>query len=221
MTANDKGAQIASHTPDGRIVISRRGVAICNTGKPVSGVAIGEGYVYLVVDCSTSMEGDKLSQAKRGALNFAKDALTKGYSTGLIRFDSWAELLCDPRRETSTLNRCLRYLEAGGTTHMAEAIDLAYEKLKGKAGARAVVIVTDGMPNGDGDPEASLKAGENAKKDGIDIIAIGTDDADQEFLRRLASRKELGVRVSRKQLEQTIASSAKMLPVTGQLKPGR
>lgn len=221
MTINDRGAEIMRHSPNGRIVIAQHGVVIRNTGNPVSSMAIGEGYVYLVVDCSASMEGDKLSQAKRGASSFAKDALAKGYSTGLIRFDSWVELLCEPRRETSTLNQRLRHLKAGDLTHMAKAIYLAHDKLKGKAGDRAMVIVTDGMPNGDGDPEASLKAGENAKKDGIDIIAIGTDDADQEFLTRLASRKDLGVRISREQLEQTIASSAKMLPVTGQLKPGR
>jgi len=221
MTVNDKGAEITRQSPDGRMVISQSRVVIRHTGKPVSGVAIGEGYVYLVVDCSGSMLGDKLSQAKRGASNFAKDALAKGYSTGLIRFDSSARLLYEPHRGTSELNRCLDGLEAGDTTHMAKAIHLAHNNLKGRAGARAMVIVTDGMPNGDGDPRATLRAGANAKKEGIDIIAIGTDDADQGFLKKLASRKELGVRVSRKQLEQTISSSAKMLPATGQLKLGR
>ena len=75
-----------------------------------------------------------------------------------------------------------------------------------------MVIVTDGMPNGQGDPMSTLKAGEDAKRNGIDIITIGTDDADQEFLKRLASRKDLGVKVQSKHLEKTITDSVRLLP---------
>jgi len=67
------------------------------------------------------------------------------------------------------------------------------------------------MPNSPGDPQSSLKAGEFAKSQHIDIIAIGTDDADQTFLKELASRSELGIKVSRENLEQIITSSVKLL----------
>ncbi len=96
---------------------------------------------------------------------------------------------------------------------MAKAINLAHELLREIPGTRIIVVVTDGMPNGPGDPIASLNAGQSAKSNGIDIIAIGTDDADQDFLKRLASRAELGIKVPSKQLEKTISSSAKMLPL--------
>ncbi len=76
-----------------------------------------------------------------------------------------------------------------------------------------MVIVTDGVPNGHDEPGATLKEREAAIKDAIDIIAIGTDDADQEFLKKLASRTELGMKVSKERLEQTISSSASLLPV--------
>ena len=103
-------------------------------------------------------------------------------------------------------------LEVGDTTHIAKAINLAHSLLKGITGNRVIVIVTDGMPNGPGDPLSNLKAGEDAKKNGIDIIAIGTDDADQEFLKRLASRSQLGLKVENRHLEKTITDSAKLLP---------
>ncbi len=197
---------------DTHISISQKGIEIRHEGKPVSSSSGLTGYVYLLVDCSASMEGDKLKQAKKGALNFAKDALGKGYFTGLIRFDSSPKLICEPFKDVSNLEKRLVGLEIGDTTHMAKAINLAHELLKEMPGTRVIVVVTDGMPNGPGDPVASLNAGQNAKKNGIDIIAIGTDDADQEFLKRLASRAELGIKVPSKQLEKTITSSAKMLP---------
>ena len=202
--------EVASHK-DTHVSISQKGIEIRHEGKPVSSAAL-TGYVYLLVDCSASMEGDKLKQAKKGALNFAKDALGKGYLTGLIRFDSSPKLICEPFKDVSNLEKRLVGLEIGDTTHMAKAINLAHELLREIPGTRVMVVVTDGMPNGPGDPIASLDAGQNAKRNGIDIIAIGTDDADQEFLKRLASRAELGIKVPSKQLEKTITSSAKMLP---------
>ena len=208
---NRKDIQKVGSHKDTHVSISQKGIEITHEGKPVSSGAL-TGYVYLLVDCSSSMEGNKLKKAKKGALNFAKDALGKGYFTGLIKFDSSARLVCEPFKDITNFEKKLVSLEIGDTTHMAKAINLAHELLKEMPGTRVMVVVTDGMPNGPGDPIASLNAGQNAKRNGIEIIAIGTDDADKEFLKRLASRTELGIKVLSKQLEKTIASSAKMLP---------
>lgn len=204
-----KDIKAVKHSKDNLIVISQHGVEIRHEGRGVSSSTMASGYVYLVVDCSSSMAGDKLSQAKRGALSFAKDAVAKGYFVGLIRFNSYTEHVCEPTREIGPLDRGLEKLEAEGTTRMDKAIDLAHEMLKDKRGSRVMVVVTDGMPD---DPEASLRAGRNAKKNSIDIITIGTDDADKVFLESLASRKELGIYIPREQLGQSIAASVKLLP---------
>jgi len=194
-----------------RMSITKNSIEIKHEGKPVSGTAM-TGYVYLLVDRSASMAGDKLNQAKKGALKFARGALEKGYFTGLIQFDSSPRLLCEPYKDMAVIEKAVARMDVGDTTHMAKGLDLATRLLKSVAGTRVIVIVTDGMPNGIGDPITSLKAGEEAKRNGIDIIAIGTDDADKEFLKRLASRTDLGVKVESKNLEKTITDTAKMLP---------
>lgn len=207
---SEKDIKISKYSKDRHVAISQRGIEIRYEGKPVTAEMAGVGLVYLLIDCSGSMEeGNKLDQAKRGAINFAKDAKAKGYSIGLIRFDSIATHLCEPQREISVLGQHLKSIEAGGTTNMTEAIRLAHQRLKDKIGAQVMVIVTDGMPNSE---ESALEAAKEAKQNRIAIITIGTDDADRGFLRKLASRTELGVKVSRQQLEQSIASMAKMLP---------
>lgn len=212
--SSGKGIKITKE--EKRITISQNGVEIRSEGKPISSEMIGTGFVYLVVDCSGSMgEGNKLYQARKGSLNFAKDAKAKGYSVGLIQFHSYATHLCEPVREISILAQHLERMELGDATYMAEAIDLAHQKLKGKEQTRVMVVVTDGMPNGPGDPEASIKIAERAKRDRVDIITIGTDDADQEFLRKIASATKLSVKVSRVRFEKAIASTAKMLPSPG------
>jgi len=202
---------------DKRITISREGLEVQREGKPVSFKMSETGFAYLLVDCSGSMGGNNLNQAKNGALNFAKEALGKGYLIGLIQFESVATHLCEPQREISVLKRHLEDIGLGSTTNMTEAIYLATQKLLNKAGFRVIVVATDGMPD---DPKTALEAAEKAKKNKIDIITIGTDDADQDFLKKLASRTELGVKVSREQFEKSITSAASMLPRLGPGKKG-
>lgn len=209
---------------DKRIVVSPGGIEIRREGRLVSGEVVRMGFVYLVVDCSGSMAGgNKLSQAKKGALNFAEDTLTKGYLTGLIQFGSSATHLCEPQRGVSVLHHHLEMMSAEGGTNMVDAIELATTRLKDKKGFRVMVIVTDGMPTaGEPDPQtATLLVAQRAKKKDIDIITIGTDDADRGFLRKLASRTELTVMVSRDHLGRGITSAAKMLPGKSEPRQGR
>jgi len=177
-------------------------------GRPVASTGT-RGFVYLVIDSSFSMEAAKLAAAKKGAMDFALEARSKGCSIGLIQFGSSATHLCGLQEDISLLRPYIEELTAGGSTNMADAIHMGTEELSHKRGYRAMVIVTDGMPDSE---EAALAAAEKAKKNGMDIIAIGTDDANREFLERLASRAELGVKVPREQLGRAITSSAEMLP---------
>ena len=75
-------------------------------GKPLrsarnQGTALHTGTrkpaVYLLLDCSSSMEGVKLSQAKSGAVGFAEEACGKGYGVGLIAFSPGSTTLRIPR----------------------------------------------------------------------------------------------------------------------------
>lgn len=186
-----------------------------------------EGWAYLLVDCSASMSGFKFDQAKQGAAGFARDAIAKGYATGLIEFYWSATHLSQPTREMSTLERNIRLLKIrkvgllgllgslfrrwNGGTNMAEGIRLAHMRLQPRTGDKAIIVITDGQPNAPGDPLATLNAGDAAKKDGIDIITIGTDQADQWFLKKLASRADLGMKVSTEDLQETIIHSTQLL----------
>jgi len=178
-------------------------------GKPLYEPRTG-GVVYLLLDTSSSMSTtSKLSQARNGALSFAEDAFSKGYVVGLIRFASSAAHLCDPSSNTYSLSQYLNGLTASGSTNMADGLRLATEKLMDKARLRTIVLVTDGMPDSQ---DAALDAAGFAKSKGIDIIAIGTDDADYEFLKRIATRADLAVSVPQNRLQDGIASAAKLLP---------
>ena len=204
---------IRKPSEDTRLNVRSGGIEIRRKGKPVRGAVSGaDGVVYLAIDCSASMDGAKLIQAKQGALDFFNEARTKGYSVGLIRFETNARIVCEPQRELASLRRYVNELEIGGSTNMAAGIQLASNKLGAQAGPRAIVVVTDGLPN---NREEALAVAQEAKKGGIDIITIGTEDADKAFLAKLATRSGLSVVVSDEDLGRGIASTAKMLPGLG------
>ena len=191
------------HRPGGGEIEIRR------QGRPVEIELSRTGAVYLVIDCSFSMSGDKLAQAKSGAVAFSEEARDKGYRVGVVQFDTRATHICEPQEEVSLLRRYVEDLKVGGTTNMADGISLTAGRLADRSRARVMVVVTDGRPN---DEKAALAAADDAKRRGVDIITIGTDDADGALLARLASRSELSTMVSSGALGAGIASSARMLP---------
>ena len=179
---------------------------------PIRRRSITDGSIaYLLIDISGSMEGSKLSQAKSGSVGFAENAFVKGYSVGVISFSSDANLVTEPLTDIIKLRGQVDQLRVRGTTNMSGALDLAVEKFPpyGRQGqGRAIVVVTDGMPD---DEDSALRAAKRIKSLGIDIIAIGTDDADQGFLEQIASRKDLAVPVPKNQLASGITTAAKLL----------
>lgn len=175
------------------------------------------GHIYLLVDSSASMrKGDKVKQAQMGAIKFAHNALDQGYYTGLIQFDTSPTLVCEPGQNIKSLEKAVSGIKPNRSTHMAKAIKLAHSLLVSKPGMRVIVIITDGLPNGEGDPNASILAAEETRKAGIFIMAIGTDDANTDFLKRLASRFDLGMKIDRNQLANAIMESSRMLPAAKQ-----
>ncbi len=188
---------------------------------PVSGpgkappVDDGWGTVYVLLDCSGSMGEDRLDQIKSGVAGFVKEA-TKTYRVGLIRFDTHATLLCEPTIDASRLEGEAKTIVASGATNMAEAISLARTKLDERAGARAILIVTDGRPTSLDD---CVKEAGAAKHDGIQVMAIGTSEAQETLLKELASTPELGRKVPSADFSSAISSSHDLLPKPKTTKP--
>jgi len=162
--------------------------------------------VLLLVDTSGSMSGNKIEHAKRGAIDCAQSVNLRGCATALAIFGDEAKMVVDPTIDTHLFAQKIERLAvglAGGGTDLALALQLAnkFKELD------AVVVVTDGQT-----PEApAFRAAEVLKARGIDILCIGTDDADRDFLARLATRTDLAVHVQSQDLGQAIGQASDML----------
>src|SRR5579863_1439861 len=161
--------------------------------------------VVLLIDTSGSMAGAKIEQARNGAIDFARSAMAKSYATALAVFADRAAMVCDPTADTDSFAKkvaCVDVGLVGGTTDLAAGLVLA-GKFRELA---AVVIVTDGQSN---DNDAALQAAATLKNRSIDIICIGTDDADTDFLKLLATRSDLATHVQSKSLRSAITDATR------------
>ena len=208
--ADKKGIEIIKSDSHSEISITIGNTTLKPQGRPVS-VRFEKqmAHVYLLIDTSGSMADVKLEQAKKGMLDFAKDAFRKEYDVGLISFNTTAKHICKPTYDIEILKKCVSEMYASGSTNLSDAITLAHEHFNSLKNTRVMVIATDGTPD---NAQNALKEAAKAKQDGIDIITIGTDDADQQFLKTLASRSELGSKVTRAVFSQAISSTSALLP---------
>lgn len=163
--------------------------------------------VLLLVDTSGSMAGDKLSQAKSGAIDFSRSATHGGYATGLAVFADRAAMVCDPTVQSASFEKkvaAVRVGIVGGSTNLAAGLDLAgkFKELS------AVVVVTDGQPNS---CDEALQSAAGLKQKGVEILCIGTDDADKTFLDQLATRKELALHVGAQSIRTSIGRVTQLL----------
>jgi Ca-activated chloride channel family protein len=152
------------------------------------------------------MAGPKTEFASSGAWDFSQAALKKEYKIATIDFASGASITCAPFRNAEDIRRGCFADSITGSTAMHEGLRLALS-LRPRAGD-TVVVVTDGAVD---DPNATLQLGKQLKTAGVEILAIGTDDADKEFLSQLASRPDLGIMVASRGLRQAITDASRLL----------
>ena len=167
------------------------------------------GTVYLLLDTSSSMaDGQKLEQLKRGALRFFGEAWQRGFAVGAIAFASQAWCLKGATRNFYQFQRRIVSLEAGGRTAMASALRLGIRRLRWRRKTRIMVLITDGQA---ANPVACLEAAAYARSLGIELIVIGTEGADEPFLRDLNPKLELMHWVKPDDLEKGFVRAAQSL----------
>lgn len=163
--------------------------------------------VLLLIDTSGSMAGPKIEQAKGGAIDFAYSAIAKSYATALAIFADRAAIVCDPTLDAGHFTNKVAKLKTGlvgGSTDLAAGLILA-SKFRDLA---AVVIVTDGQSN---DNDSALRVAAELKTRSIDLICIGTEDADSDFLKLLATRSDLATHVQSSSLRSAITDASRFL----------
>jgi len=123
----------------------------------------------LVMDCSGSMYGTNIIEARKAARTFIERTLTPNRQAAVVAFPGGIKTTLTGQKDR--VWQAIDSLTPIGSTPMHVGLTQAREALKGKAGVQRVfVILTDGHPD---DPQATAAEAHRIKRMGGRVIAIG------------------------------------------------
>lgn len=142
-------------------------------------------HVALVIDCSGSMYGSNIRDARAAALAFIDRTLDPTRHIAVVAFPGGVRT--SPSQDRAALHAAINGLSPIGSTPMAKGLQQARDALKGTSGVqRIVVLLTDGHPD---DPEATMAESQRIRRTGGRIVTIGVGrQVQQDFLMGLCSR---------------------------------
>lgn len=152
--------------------------------------------VFLVVDTSGSMEGEKIEAARAALQDFLNQIKGDQERVGLVEFSSAVNNI-DPLTELANnrgqLERSIDSLQAEGNTALLDGVRAAYVRLRQLNDAErinAIVVMTDGQENNSFITLSQLRREiEEGNRSGAPVvifaIAFG-EDADYEVLKAIA-----------------------------------
>ncbi|MEW6587231.1 MAG: Hsp70 family protein, partial [Nitrospirota bacterium] len=139
--------------------------------------------VALLIDCSGSMSGTAIEEAKKAAIGFLKNFRVASGSIGLITFPGG--VIHKLSQNFTSVKNKISGLSAHNGTPMTEALDLAHSAmLTTNDYDRVIVLLSDGSPDNSSSAGTSAKL---AKDKGIRLITIGVSGADETFLKSIAT----------------------------------
>jgi molecular chaperone DnaK (HSP70)/uncharacterized protein YegL len=184
-------------------------------GRPPMVAVVGEPErirVFLLIDVSSSMIGQPLVEAQTAAREFLDRCDFTTMEVGLVSFSSMVALQAAATNNVRRLHAAIGRLEAEGSTNLTDALEMARGQLAASDWKRYIVLLTDGFPDA---PESAVEQALAARGQGIEMVAIGTGDADRDYLARLASSEQGAIFAKSGELVQTFGHIARMIAEGG------
>ncbi len=137
-------------------------------------------HVSLAIDCSGSMYGEPLDDAKNAALEAIR-SLSPDTLVSIVAFETEAKIILSARSANDpNISEVINSLEDGGGTAMYDGIDMAFNSLQNHPDSdmiKKLMLFTDGEPTVGPDDNEIIKRCKEIRNQGIsvDVFGIGID----------------------------------------------
>lgn len=167
---------------------------VLKKGEVVSKSCVKPTDFLILLDISASMDlYGRISEAKAACSKLISETLDlRTHMLGIITFGSDAHSVCGLTQDRNKLLTSVNSISTFGTTNMSDAFVMADKKLASSNHEKAVIVITDGIPNA---PYSAKQLADTLKSHDISIATIGVQDADNNFLRSISSGDNLSFMV--------------------------
>ena len=136
-------------------VVAPEAFTVTENGEPVEGLEVTplleaeETLVVtsLVLDISTSMDGEPLERIQDAAIDTVATLTGQDIPVGLLAFESVTHVLSAPTLDAEELNQLIAGLEATGRTALFDAVIEGVDQLASVEGLPNLVVFADGEDN--------------------------------------------------------------------------
>lgn len=172
-----------------------------------------QGEVCLLIDLSGSMSGGGLEAASDAANQFVSQIDLSLLHVGVVGFATSVKGLLQPTDDQSAVRRVIRTsnlkqaaTKTGYGTH--NPLGILPSLFSMDSPNKIAIILTDGEWC---DQATAITDAASANRLGIETIAIGIDAADEAFLRKISSRKDLSELTDLSHLSESFSKIARVI----------
>ncbi|WP_294341531.1 Hsp70 family protein [uncultured Clostridium sp.] len=166
--------------------------------------------IMLAMDLSGSMCGEPLEMAEKAAIKFIEDSNLSNTEIGIVAFGDKVKSIQSFVKDKELLMRAVKKLEkvdvGVGTSN--QPLSYALKEFSGINTLKYLVVLTDGQWYGFNNRN-SLKLAEQCHDENIEIIALGFGEAEESFLKAIASCDENALYTSLNNLSGCFSRIAK------------
>lgn len=172
------------------------------------------GVLIMALDVSGSMDGERITEAKKAMSNFVQEFEDSNIQIGIVAFADRTEIICKPTDNYSKVQKSISSLvcnvKGAGYGTSANPMSLIYKELQrfGMYDFVYTIVLTDGYWSAQ---SAAIDTKKKFVKSGFEIIGMGFGEADINFLRKLSTREDLAKVDDIKSLNENLSSIARII----------
>lgn len=163
--------------------------------------------VILLIDTSSSMWGGKLSEVQAAATGFVERQNLTVNNLAIVEFSSNSQVLTNFDADKTELKQAIANLTPSGGTNLSQGLKTVASLLR-NSNTPNILLFTDGQPN---DPRASKSIAREIREAGINLVTVGTGDANSNYLTSLTENPDLVFFANSGEIDQAFRAAEKAI----------
>lgn len=163
--------------------------------------------VILLIDTSSSMWGGKLPEVQAAATGFVERQNLTVNNLAIVEFSSNSQVLTNFDADKTELKQAIANLTPSGGTNLSQGLKTVASLLR-NSNTPNILLFTDGQPN---DPRASKSIAREIREAGINLVTVGTGDANSNYLTSLTENPDLVFFANSGEIDQAFRAAEKAI----------